>query len=58
MTTVELKLEFDWSDAADSEAQVANQFLVQMGMPTAGKPDGLYLIVGHANPPVVISDDE
>lgn len=53
----ELKLEFDWSDAADQDVRVATQFLVQIGVPVDGKPDGVYLIVGHANPPVIVSDD-
>lgn len=52
-----IAIELDWSAARDTPAQVASQFLVQMAMPAQGKPDGVFLIVGHANPPVIIGSE-
>jgi hypothetical protein len=54
----EVQLEFDWSAAVGVEAQVVNQFLLQIGMPAGDKPDGVHLLVGHSNPPVVVGNDE
>lgn len=51
-------MQYDWSEAAEVDAQVATQFLVQIGMPANGRPDGVHLVVGNANPPVVVGDDE
>jgi hypothetical protein len=53
---VQVKLEFDWSSAADVEPTVATQFLIQLGMPAGGEPDDIHLIVGHVNPPIVVGD--
>ena len=54
----ELQLQLDWSGAADVDAKVATQFLIQIGMPAGGRPDGLHLIVGHANPPLIVGGDD
>jgi hypothetical protein len=54
----QLELEFDWSEAAEAPAQVATQFLVQIGMPADGMPDGVHMVVGYANPPVIVGKDE
>ena len=50
----ELALEFDWSSASDLNAQVATQFLVQLGIPAGDRPDGIFLVVGHADPPLIV----
>lgn len=55
---IELQLEFDWSAADGVEAQVATQFLVQLGVPAGDKPDGVVLIVGHVNPPVIVGKSD
>ena len=52
------ELQFDWSAAAGAEAKVATQFLVQIGVTAAGAPDGVHLIVGDVNPPVVVGRTE
>jgi hypothetical protein len=54
----EVQLEFDWSEAVDAAPQYASQFLVQIGMPANGRPDGIHLVIGHVNPPLIVSDDE
>jgi hypothetical protein len=54
---LEVALAVDWSDATDLPVLPANQFLVQLGVPVEGKPDGVYLIVGHAAPPVIVGPD-
>lgn len=54
---VELQLEADWSAAAEVEEQVATQFLVQIGLPAGGRPDGVHLVIGHGLPPLVTGDD-
>ena len=36
----------------------ANQFAVAMGVPTASGPDTIYLMIGHADPPIISSSDE
>lgn len=53
---VQVDLQLDWSDAGGVEEHVATQFLVQIGMPADGKPDGVHLVVGHASPPVIVGD--
>jgi hypothetical protein len=57
-TDYQLQVQLDWSAAADVDAKIATQFLVQIGVPAGGRPDGIHLIVGHANPPVIVGDDE
>lgn len=54
----QVELEFDWSAAANTEAKVATQFLVQLGTAAGDVMDGVHLIVGHANPPVVVGESE
>jgi hypothetical protein len=56
--STETRFEYDWSAAVGVEAKVATQFLVQIGTPAAGSPDGVHLIVGSVNPPVVVGDTE
>jgi hypothetical protein len=51
---VELRL--DWRAADEVGVRVANQFMVQVGNGAFG-PDGMYLIVGEATPPVVTGED-
>lgn len=55
---IQLELEFDWSAADTVETQTATQFLVQLGIPAGDKPDGVVLIVGHVNPPVIAGRNE
>ena len=54
----EAEFEFDWSAAAEVETKVANQFVVQLALPAADRPDGVQLIVGHVNPPVIVGKTE
>jgi hypothetical protein len=55
---VEVELSFDWSDADGVEAKVASQFLTQIGMPAGNKPDGIVLVVGHLNPPIILGPSD
>lgn len=51
-------MRLDWSAAKDVDVEVVNQLVVQLAGPAGGRPDGLYLILGDAPPPLVVSDDE
>jgi hypothetical protein len=50
----------DWTGADAIPAQLANQILCQLGLPTGPEsiPDGVYLTFGNASPPIVIGDTE
>lgn len=52
---VELRL--DWRPAEDAGVRVANQFMVQIANGSFG-PDGMYLLVGEATPPVISGEDQ
>lgn len=52
-----MSIELDWTAAAEHPAEIASQFLVQMAMPSGGRPDGVVLTVGHASPPVIIGSE-
>jgi hypothetical protein len=54
----ELPLQLDWSEAIHIDAEVANQFLFQLGLPIAGKPDDAHLIIGFTKPPVIIGSPD
>jgi len=48
-----------WPGDTDVPALPANQFLVSVGLPDrTGAPDGIYLVVGHAAPPVLHGADD
>ncbi|WP_329567171.1 hypothetical protein [Kitasatospora sp. NBC_01266] len=52
LTSVNLSLR--WPEE-QPKALPANQFAVAMGLPTSsGEPDTVYLIVGHAEPPLLV----
>lgn len=43
-----------WQSIDDLPVTPANQFAVQIGVPDAsGKPDGVYLTLGHVTPPFI-----
>lgn len=49
----------DWSDIADAPVQHINQSLAQIGGPAQnGIPDGIYLALGSAEPPLVFGSEE
>ena len=54
-------IEADWSAAQTTPVQLANQFVGQLGAETASLdhpvPDGVYLIVGQASPPVLVGSE-
>src|SRR4051812_43673431 len=43
-------LRAEWPEA-QPRALVANQFAISLGVPADSKPDAIYLMVGHADPP-------
>jgi hypothetical protein len=52
-----LEVEIDWSAAQTTPVLLANQFVVQVGTTSSvdrPAPDGVYLIVGQAAPPVIL----
>lgn len=50
-----MTLRVDWSRADDVPAEPANQFVVNVGLPDkAGTPDGVYLLLGHLTPPILL----
>jgi hypothetical protein len=52
-----LEVEVDWSAAQTTPIQLANQFVVQVGTTSSidrPVPDGVYLIVAEAAPPVIL----
>jgi hypothetical protein len=53
-----LTVAVDWSDAANAPTQHVNQFAGVIGPPTqSGVPDGVYLVMGIAPPPVIVGPD-
>jgi len=49
----------DWSAAAAVPATIANVFVAQLGAPAEnGRIDGVYLVTGHAAPPIVLGTPE
>lgn len=57
----EVVVEADWAGAGSVPVLVANQFVGQLGAVTSGDrpiPDGVYLIVGHGAPPVVVGSPD
>ena len=56
---VEITVSVDWSKAAEAPTLHVNQFVGQVGTPTAeGNPDGVYLLLGSVRPPVIVGSDE
>lgn len=52
-------LEPDWSTARDVPVSVANVFVAQLaGVSRSGRPDGIYLVSGHAAPPLLLGSPE
>ncbi|MEU7952598.1 hypothetical protein AB0B62_15670 [Micromonospora chalcea] len=44
-----------WDAADNIPVMAANQFAVTLGLPAAsGRPDGIYLLVGHLAPPTIV----
>lgn len=49
----------DWSHGEDVPAVYVNAFASQLGTPTKnGNPDGVYLVLGHIVPPLIVGDQE
>ncbi len=52
-----VEIEIDWSAAQTTPVLLANQFVVQVGATSSIErpvPDGVYLLVGEAAPPVIL----
>ncbi|MCT2282201.1 hypothetical protein M3G91_31835 [Micromonospora chalcea] len=48
-------LRVTWDSAGSLPVVAANQFAVTLGLPsTSGRPDGIYLLVGHLAPPTIV----
>lgn len=52
-----LTVRINWAGAEAVPVQHANQALGQLGTPVKGIPDGLYLVLGSVEPPI-IPDEE
>jgi hypothetical protein len=51
----EASLRVTWDSANSLPVVTANQFAVTLGLPSnSGRPDGIYLLVGHLAPPTVV----
>jgi hypothetical protein len=48
----------DWTDAYTVPALHANQALGQLGTPVKGIPDGIYLVLGSVEPPVIADEQD
>jgi hypothetical protein len=46
-------IRLDWSGITTVPAQHVNQVIGQLGPPTNGIPDGIYLALGSVEPPIV-----
>lgn len=55
----DITLVVDWSAAGHLPVEPANQFLAQSGPNDgSGQPEGLYLSIGHAAPPILFGSEE
>lgn len=56
---IRLTLKTDWSGLAELPVQVVNQFVASVALPGQdGTPDGVYLGIGHAAPPILMGSAE
>lgn len=55
----QVAMRLDWSEVEDTSTSHINQLLAQIGPPSSnGVPDGLYIAMGSASPPVVMGDED
>lgn len=58
-TPSQVQVPVDWSDIAAAPVHHINQSLAQIGGPAQdGTPDGIYLALGSAEPPLVFGSEE
>ena len=48
-----LSVRLDWSETAAAPVWHVNQAIGQLGTPVKGIPDGIYLVLGNMEPPVI-----
>lgn len=54
-----LSITVDWGDATGLPTTHVNQFAVVLGPPTmSGAPDGIYMLLGHLSPPLILGTDQ
>ncbi|HUY47760.1 MAG TPA: hypothetical protein VMV92_18840 [Streptosporangiaceae bacterium] len=53
----QVTVRLDWSDVRVTPAQHVNQALGQLGPPTNGIPDGIYLTLGRVEPEVILDQE-
>jgi hypothetical protein len=53
-----VRIQLDWRAAKAVDVQVATQIVAHLASPVGGRPDGLYLIVGDAPPPLILGEDD
>jgi hypothetical protein len=53
----QITVRLDWSDLKVTSAQHVNQALGQLGPPTKGVPDGIYLALGQVEPEIVLDEE-
>jgi hypothetical protein len=59
LSQVQVQVPVDWSGLAEAPVHHVNQSLAQIGGPAQdGTPDGIYLALGSAEPPLVFGSDE
>jgi hypothetical protein len=48
----------DWGDTTSLSAAHVNQFAIVLGPPAmSGAPDGMYMLLGHIGPPLIMGAD-
>lgn len=54
----QFEIRLDWSAADEADVKIISQVLVQLGNPAKGSPDGIYVALGDAPPPIAPGDNE
>ena len=54
-----LAITVDWGDTTGLSTTHINQFAIVLGPPIAsGAPDGIYMLLGHLAPPLILGTDQ